>query len=234
MGTFISRPLGMFSMYIHKRWAGTGGEKKFCKRPSWLPKTSLWWPQFLLLANEFGLSMRDWAYCTASLSELKQKVGATETRCYLQYEIKKNMWKENKLLFSTRLIYSLRKKISVSTALGKGVKAADCGVAFRGGLLAFGSHICTHQKVPFKGTYNKEVPCSPNTERGCVKWHIFGKKNVKSLSGYARPQQGYVTGDNNGKWRSRWCWSYGSLRATESINTNPDFLSNTSVCHSTS
>lgn len=28
LGTFIWRPLGTFSMYIHKRWAGKGSEKK--------------------------------------------------------------------------------------------------------------------------------------------------------------------------------------------------------------
>ena len=57
LGTFISKPLGMLSMYIHKRWAEKGGKETF-KRASWLPKTSLWWPRFLMLQWVWSVHVR--------------------------------------------------------------------------------------------------------------------------------------------------------------------------------
>lgn len=108
LGTFISRPLGMFSMYIHKRWAGKGGGKKVIERdPAGFLK---------LLFGDLNFSCFPMSLVCpcgtkqtvqyVSLSELKQKVGATQTRRDRNglslTRNQKNVWKENKFTFFFR------------------------------------------------------------------------------------------------------------------------------------
>lgn len=108
-------------------------KKKFCERPSWLPKTYLWWPQFLLLS----LSVWDSIQCTVCSStphRLRQNImpylniKSKIVKCEIQI-----LYKINFFFWERINSCGFRLENSPSDRL-------QC----RSGLLTFTSHIFTH------------------------------------------------------------------------------------------
>lgn len=173
--------------------------KKFCERPSWLPKN------FSLVTSIPPASQGVWSvhaglsvlYSVFPQVNLSRGVGPTQTQSDIfTVESKKKsverLQETNFPFFPSSLIYSLWKNQSLCCFRQRSQSSwLQCCIE-----RWIVSIQITHQKVAFEGSLEDRGAMLP-TDKRRVKWYVFGKNNVKSLKGFL---QGHSKAGKK-KWR---------------------------------